>query len=572
MVDTVNRAVLPPPSDTDPQYIKNIRQIWADKAEQERLAMERARAVDLYSKATDGVKYNSYSEEIEEPTTDPTIGYSPEYFASERDRVKALLAQKKAAHEAKYDARGSLFSGLRSELVPEVRALQQQYNELDLSYEMARQRSEQQAMTMARAKAARDVNNKLAAAGINERVSYRDVPDTQAVQYLNKNSVQVPQQSATNVATTIANAANSTAGGMFGVPNTQTTAPAPAPAPAPAVKPTPPAATTAATTAATMATTAATLKPAATTATQRTRTATPTATQTTRATPTATTGGGVYQGGLPPKQQVQPVVQQPMVQQPVPQQPVQQHVVGYVPPPVRDGYDMVGSAKDTILPGQPISRAVAREMYRNQAETNQLYNQMMSSARTAQVADAMNSPDTYRLAQELATQGLPADQAMYMAMAQVNAANQNWLGLGATIPAAQKGLSELNDYNMGTAMMFGVPFEQTVVRGPYNFNNPHVYSIDPNGTVTTSAGTFSNLTPEQMMALSVNNPTAVNQRLFELSMGIPYGNTYGTGTRNPGGTPQAVSAAANAAQNAQARADKQNGTAVTNQQQKATGW
>lgn len=491
-----------------------------------------------------GQVYNPVTQQTEAAI--PTAkGYSSAYYKGEFDKLAAELARKEAAIEARNKGLGQWFPGIRAAYSGETESLRGQVDEAKKLYEAS----------LANERAAMEQRAQRQEAGrINQGMRDNSINQIVRPDQIDKNVAMANYKTAT-VTPTESSAANNV-GSMFGVPNTQN------------------------------ATTTTTSLPSTSTAIVTTQSATqPTTTKTagqgTTAKPTTsstgttgssqsgtsgqtTTTGSVYQGGLPPQTQ--------QVQQPVTNQPVYQGQYappGYVPPQVREGYDIVGSAKDPILPGQPISRAVARAMYRRQAETNQAYNQMMSSARTAQVADSMNNPDTYRLAQELATQGLPADQAMYMAMAQVNAANQNWLGLGATIPVAQKGLSDLNNYNMGTAMMFGVPFEQTVVRGPYNFNNPNVYSIDPNGTVTTSAGTFK-LTPEQQVAFAVNNPQFVNEELFKRILGNgSYGNTY---TRNPGGSPQAVSAAANAAQNAQAKADKQNGTAVTNQQQSATNW
>lgn len=488
--------------------------------------------------------YNPVTQQTEEVM--PTAkGYSSSYYKGEYDKLNEKLEREQAAMTARNNALGQWFPGTRAWLSSKVTPLNEQVNQAERMYKASLANEQAVMAKRAQHQEAGRVNRLLRDSGINQIVRPDQVDkDVAMANYKTSTVTPIESSAANNV------------GSMFGVPNTQN------------------------------ATTTTTSSPSTSTAIVTTQSATqPTTTKTagqgTTAKPTTsstgttgssqsgtsgqtTTTGSVYQGGLPPQTQ--------QVQQPVTNQPVYQGQYappGYVPPQVREGYDIVGSAKDPILPGQPISRAVARAMYRRQAETNQAYNQMMSSARTAQVTDSMNNPDTYRLAQELATQGLPADQAMYMAMAQVNAANQNWLGLGATIPAAQKGLSDLNNYNMGTAMMFGVPFEQTVVRGPYNFNNPNVYSIDPNGTVTTSAGTFK-LTPEQMAALAVNNPQFVNEELFKRIFGNgSYGNTY---TRNPGGSPQAVSAAANAAQNAQAKADKQNGTAVTNQQQSATNW
>ena len=266
-------------------------------------------------------------------------------------------------------------------------------------------------------------------------------------------------------------------------------------------------------------------KPTATTSTQGTRTATPTTTQTARVAPTtgggvyqgglpprqpqptATTGGGVYQGGLPPKQ--------PMAPQPVPQQ-----VVGYVPPPVRDGYDMVGSAKQAFVPGTPISENVARAMYKLQNETNTARNQMMSSARTGQVMDAMNNPDTYRVAEMFARQGMPMDQAMHLAMTQTTAANGDWLGVGATIPAGQKALSDMNDRNMQFAAMFGTPWDAREVNGSVYMGNPYFRAMNPNGTIVTTDGTKSGLNGDQIMyaMAGANNPLAVNQVLANANL------------------------------------------------------
>lgn len=515
----------------------------ADQNAEKQALQERYNATMAANKQK-GQVYNPVTQQTEAAI--PTAkGYSSAYYNSEFDKLAAELARKEAAIEARNKGLGQWFPGIRAAYSGETESLRGQVDEAKKLYE-ASLANERAAMEQrAQRQEAGRINRGMRDNNINQIVR----PDQ-----IDKNVAMANYKTAT--VTPAVSGTEDNVGSMFGVPNTQN------------------------------ATTTTTSSPSTSTAIVTTQSATqPTTTKTagqgTTAKPTTsytgttgssqsgtsgqtTTTGSVYQGGLPPQTQ--------QVQQPVTNQPVYQGQYappGYVPPQVREGYDVVGSAKDPILPGQPISRAVARAMYRGQAETNQAYNQMMSSARTAQVADSMNNPDTYRLAQELATQGLPADQAMYMAMAQVNAANQNWLGLGATIPVAQKGLSDLNNYNMGTAMMFGVPFEQTVVRGPYNFNNPNVYSIDPNGTVTTSAGTFK-LTPEQQVALAVNNPQYVNEELFKRILGNgSYGNTY---TRNPGGSPQAVSAAANAAQNAQAKADKQNGTAVTNQQQSATNW
>ena len=473
-------------------------------------AQERQALQDRYNAA---MSANAQKAQVYNPVTQRTEsvmptgkGYSSAYYKGEYDKLSAELARKKAAVEARNAALGQWFPGTRATFSDEVMPLSNQVDQAKRMYE-ASLANEQAAMVQrAQRQEASRINQGLRDNGIDQIVRPDQIDKDVAM--ANYKTTQITP----SVAGEVSNAVNAV-GSIFGVPNTQ------AIATTPAVKSTPTATTTA--------TSATTNKPAATTTTQSTRTATPMATQTTRSTPTATTGGGVYQGGLPPIQP-QPTAttgggvyqgglppKQPMAPQPVPQQ-----VVGYVPPPVRDGYDMVGSAKQAFVPGTPISENVARAMYKLQNETNTARNQMMSSARTGQVMDAMNNPDTYRVAEMFARQGMPMDQAMHLAMTQTTAANGDWLGVGATIPAGQKALSDMNDRNMQFAAMFGTPWDAREVNGSVYMGNPYFRAMNPNGTIVTTDGTKSGLNGDQIMyaMAGANNPLAVNQVLANANL------------------------------------------------------
>lgn len=498
--------VNPLPQSTFKAGVTDAAVLAAQKAEQAaraqalaaQKAQERQALQDRYNAA---MSANAQKAQVYNPVTQRTEavmptgkGYSSAYYKGEYDKLSAELARKKAAVEARNAALGQWFPGTRAAFSDEVMPLSNQVDQAKQMYEASLANEKAAMEQRAQRQEAGRVNQGLRDNGIDQIVRPDQIDKDVAM--ANYKTTQVTP----SVVGAVSNAVNAV-GSIFGVPNTQATTTTPA------VKSTPTATTTA--------TSATTNKPATTTATQRTRTATPTATQTTRATPTATTGGGVYQGGLPPKQQVQPVVQQPMVQQ-----PVQQQVVGYVPPPVRDGYDMVGSAKQAFVPGTPISENVARAMYKMQNETNTARNQMMSSARTSQVMDAMNNPDTYRVAEMFARQGMPMDQAMHLAMTQTTAANGDWLGVGATTPAGQKALSDMNDRNMQFSFMFGTPWEAREVSGPVYMGNPYFRAMNPNGTIVTTDGTKTGLNNSQMMfaAAGANNPLAANQAVVNADM------------------------------------------------------
>lgn len=161
--------------------------------------------------------------------------------------------------------------------------------------------------------------------------------------------------------------------------------------------------------------------------------------------------------------------------------------VGYTPPQEQQGRFITEASKQAFVPGAPIDLALTTMLLNDNATRQQAYAASMGGARNRQLIEAQNDPYTYELAKLFMADGMPADKALHSAMTQYLAQRGNYLGLGASLPAAQKALDETNNRDAALALLFGLPYQGYQTGGAYNIRPTGVYSYSLNDDGTASA-------------------------------------------------------------------------------------
>lgn len=161
--------------------------------------------------------------------------------------------------------------------------------------------------------------------------------------------------------------------------------------------------------------------------------------------------------------------------------------VGYTPPQEQQGRFITEASKQAFVPGAPIDLALTTMLLNDNATRQQTYAASMGGARNRQLIEAQNDPYTYELAKLFMADGMPADKALHSAMTQYLAQRGNYLGLGASLPAAQKALDETNNRDAALALLFGLPYQGYQTGGAYNIRPTGVYSYSLNDDGTASA-------------------------------------------------------------------------------------
>lgn len=160
--------------------------------------------------------------------------------------------------------------------------------------------------------------------------------------------------------------------------------------------------------------------------------------------------------------------------------------VGYTPPQEQQGRFITEASKQAFVPGAPIDLALTNLLLNDNARRQQAYAASMAGARNHQLIEAQNDPYTYELAKMFMADGMPADKALHSAMTQYLAQRGNYLGLGASLPAAQKALDETNNRDAALALLFGLPYRGYQTGGAYNIRPTGVYSYSLNDDGTAS--------------------------------------------------------------------------------------
>lgn len=125
---------------------------------------------------------------------------------------------------------------------------------------------------------------------------------------------------------------------------------------------------------------------------------------------------------------------------------------------VRPGYDVVESAKYPIRPGGMVSQLQAKYLADLNTENINSQSASLAAARQHQLMQSQNDPATYQTAQEIMrVTGMSADKALHVAMTQQLASNGNFLGLGASLPATQQAVNDINNRDFELANLFGLP-------------------------------------------------------------------------------------------------------------------
>lgn len=125
---------------------------------------------------------------------------------------------------------------------------------------------------------------------------------------------------------------------------------------------------------------------------------------------------------------------------------------------VRPGYDVVESAKHPIRPGGMISQLQAKYLADLNTENINSQSASLAAARQHQLMQSQNDPATYQTAQAIMrATGMSADKALHVAMTQQLASNGNFLGLGASLPATQQAVNDINNRDFELANLFGLP-------------------------------------------------------------------------------------------------------------------
>lgn len=365
---------------------------------------------------------NGVSPQLTSVTTlpyDRTVdGYSTGFYQDAFNAAQAELATKQAALEKAYTLQGKFWPSYQARNASELADYRARVAEQKRLLGEAKTRDAISAAEGAKRAAARDANAGYRVAGLDTRVNATDIPDSVAAGYY-------PSKSP--------------------VASTATTPPPPAP---PTTATQSPTATTGSSP-----TAPAQSQPAGTAKTQATG-GQPTAPQpATTATPgtTATSADTTA-----PAATYQPQTQQSLMAQS--QTPAQ-------------SWGLADEIAQRQQGPDGLNRMQAAAMAKYLGQALQHHNNLMSTQRTNELMSAQNNPATYALAQKLASQNLPADQALHLAMTQTLANNGQYLGLGASLPYAQKAMDNLNNYEGELAVMFGVPWEAKSSGGAYNIGS-----------------------------------------------------------------------------------------------------
>lgn len=224
-------------------------------------------------------------------------------------------------------------------------------------------------------------------------------------------------------------------------------------------------------------------------------------------------------------------------------------VNGYIPPAEQDGRFITEASKQAFLPGAPINMALARVLMNENAKDQQAYAASMGGARNHQLIASQNDPQTYAIAQYFMAKGMPADKALHSAMTQRLAQQGNYLGLGASLPAAQRALDETNNSDAALAMMFGVPYTGQATGGAYNISPTGIRSFTVNDDGTASVSTHNGVVegvsgPTASTGLAFANRNPASQWMLNTLMGGSPGYRYSAITN---GTPAQISSKADQA-------------------------
>lgn len=224
-------------------------------------------------------------------------------------------------------------------------------------------------------------------------------------------------------------------------------------------------------------------------------------------------------------------------------------VNGYIPPVEQDGRFITDASKQAFLPGAPINMALARVLMNENARDQQAYAASMGGARQHQLIASQNDPQTYAIAQQFMANGMPADRALHSAMTQRLAQQGNYLGLGASLPAAQRALDETNNSDAALAMMFGVPYTGQATGGSYNISPTGIRSFTVNNDGTASVSTHNGVVegmsgPTASTALAFANRNPASQWMLNTLAGGSPGQRYSAASN---GTPAQISSKADQA-------------------------
>lgn len=267
----------------------------------------------------------------------------------------------------------------------------------------------------------------------------------------------------------------------------------------------------------------------------------------TKAGPPAQSASKPQQAASKPQQTTAAVPPQPIgVMQQSPEQVFNidtGQVRGYIPPEEQPGRFITDASKQAFLPGAPINMALARVLMNENAKDQQAYAASMGGARNHQLIASQNDPRTYAIAQQFMAKGMPADKALHSAMTQRLAQQGDYLGLGASLPAAQRALDETNNGDAALAMMFGVPYVGQSTGGAYNISPTGIRSFTVNDDGTASVSTHNGLVeglsgPTASTGLAFANRSPASQWMLNALVGGNTGHRY-SATSN--GTPAQIS-------------------------------
>lgn len=160
----------------------------------------------------------------------------------------------------------------------------------------------------------------------------------------------------------------------------------------------------------------------------------------------------------------------------------------------RKGYGVAHGAGEPVYHGMPVDLALARLIHQENAADQQAYQASMAGNRNTQLIQAQNDPETYQVAQEYIKAGLPAPQALHLAVTNHAASNGNYLGLGASLPASQKAIDDFSGTRTQLGALFGISAPEVSSGGAFNIKsgNPvRGFTVNADGTadVNTSNGT-----------------------------------------------------------------------------------
>lgn len=167
------------------------------------------------------------------------------------------------------------------------------------------------------------------------------------------------------------------------------------------------------------------------------------------------------------------------------------------------GYGVAHGADQAVYHGMPVNLAMARLINQENAADQQAYQASMAGARNTQLIQAQNNPETYRIAKEYIASGVPAHQAVSLAMTQVTAGNGDYLGLGATLPVAQQAVDQLSGNNLQLGTLFGISSPSISSGGTFNIQSSAPVrgmrvSADGTASLDTSLGQIDGVNGNQV--------------------------------------------------------------------------